>query len=236
MPKGRPKVGRVKVNCAECGREVEKYLWQVKQNKTGRFFCSAAHARKHGTKPKTVAPKVCEWCGQEFESYSTGRFCSKEHYDAWQRRNQVQLTCEGCGREFVLSPSQAAHRTGQWCTRACEADSRLKRTLNRSHNGRPAVRDKAGYVRIYEPDHPRAMSGGWVFEHRHVMEQALGRHLERAEHVHHANGEKDDNRLENLVVLSHSDHSRHEGTLRWGALNQLQDELAEYRRRFGDLS
>lgn len=66
----------------------------------------------------------------------------------------------------------------------------------------------AGYVYLYAPDHPDATKSGYVMEHRIVMERELGRRLLRTEHVHHRNGRKADNRVENLVVLSRSEHLR----------------------------
>lgn len=44
------------------------------------------------------------------------------------------------------------------------------------------------------------------YEHRHIMEQHLGRSLATAEHVHHINGNKLDNRLENLLVMDGKEH------------------------------
>lgn len=64
-----------------------------------------------------------------------------------------------------------------------------------------------GYIARYEPDHPSASKAGLVMEHRLVVEKALGITLPKEFDVHHINGDKTDNRLENLAVMTHSAHT-----------------------------
>lgn len=63
-----------------------------------------------------------------------------------------------------------------------------------------------GYVAVYMPSHPRAGVRKCVYEHDLVMEAHIGRYLNPGEVVHHIDGNKSNNDISNLMLLSNEEH------------------------------
>ncbi len=69
--------------------------------------------------------------------------------------------------------------------------------------------DRDGYRRLYRPDYQWARGSGYVLEHVMVMEQHLGRRLNpKVETVHHLDGDRLNNVLDNLELKRRGEHSR----------------------------
>ncbi|MCX0386683.1 HNH endonuclease [Clostridium perfringens] len=68
--------------------------------------------------------------------------------------------------------------------------------------------NKKGHVLILRKGHPLADKNGYVLEHRFIMCEYLGRILRPDEVVHHKNKIKTDNRIENLEIMTNSEHTR----------------------------
>lgn len=72
-----------------------------------------------------------------------------------------------------------------------------------------------GYIKVYVPDHPFASKDGYVMEHILVMEKHIGRYITRDEVVHHINHIRDDNRIENLRLMTFKEHAGLHMKERW---------------------
>jgi hypothetical protein len=107
---------------------------------------------------------------------------------------------ETCGWRDCSSPYYARGYCQLHYNRKCKGVSMDARVRRAPVPGVSTRTTRFGYVHVYLPDHPHARGDGWVNQHRHVMEQQLGRLLHKHENVHHKNGDRADNRPENLEL------------------------------------
>lgn len=91
-------------------------------------------------------------------------------------------------RIFEKSPSRK--ETAKFCSKKC---------MNEAFKENGNANQK--YIRI-------TVNGERLLEHRYIVETNIGRKLHKNEVVHHINENKHDNRLENLQLLSRSDHAK----------------------------
>lgn len=222
--------------CRWCGKRIE--YWPSQDRQFCSVPCRAANRARlqMPTKPRTGAMVPCKRCGTEFwriVSNTDAQYCSRKCHAESMRQPATVKACRVCGSTMTLKPSQSGR---QFCSRSCMGLGAIVRPLERQHNGKPARKDKAGYVLLWEPTHPNKSMKGWQYEHRLVVERAIGRYLSSDEQVDHINQVKDDNRSENLQVLSASVHSSKTYADRRTEQERLSDELAAYRARYGPLT
>lgn len=99
-----------------------------------------------------------------------------------------------------------------------------KKKISKSNKGKyknPSIygghkkKRRDGYISVYMPDHPYATKDGYVMEHILVMENYIGRYITRDEVVHHINKIRDDNRIENLKLMTFKEHAGMNLKERW---------------------
>ncbi|PRR85991.1 HNH endonuclease signature motif containing protein [Clostridium luticellarii] len=187
--------------CEYCGKER-----QYKYPSLVRKYCSlsCAKAALRGTKPGKRIKLKCPVCGKAFEELESkikyreihqhifNHYCSVKCAKLAQRKRIVKH-CEMCGKSFEVQRNSKQ----RFCSVNC-VNKYKKKSGKYKKNG---YWYENGYKVLY------VEGNKCIKEHIKVMEEHMGRKLKKNEVVHHINGNKSDNRLQNLKLMTREEHS-----------------------------
>lgn len=157
----------------------------------------------------------CAVCNKHFYIHPSRigkkKFCSINCYNKAKKGRPSPFKGKKHTPETIeqLRQSKLGHKQSQE-TRLKRSKSllALKRRGNRAPGWRGGkIKDSKGYVLVYAPNHPRARyrnptkTAKYIREHQLLAEKHLKRYLSNDERVHHINGNKSDNRPENLYLF-----------------------------------
>lgn len=183
----------IKKICAICGKEFEVPHWREDKAK----YCSP-ECRQESLKGKPNC--ICEYCGKEFHVKPYHKNKYKHHCCSKECLNKLKE---------ILYKGEGNHQYG------------LKGDLNASFKGAELLKRNNSIIDIfvYCPDHPYKDKNSRVKKHRLIVEENYERFdykyfeevngrivLKRTAHVHHINGDHNDNRIENLMPVTMSEH------------------------------
>ena len=141
--------------------------------------------------------------------------------------------CNTCGSVFRRKHGEAKKTQKHYCCNECLSESRRGKKNNfygiifphvltgKTGKDNPHWKggkhtNSKGYILVFVQNHPYSHNN-YILKHRLVMEKAIGRYLKSEEVVHHASGDKADNRLENLMLFNNgSKHTKYHGKLKHG--------------------
>ena len=167
-------------------------------------FCNQCR-KGHNTQEARLKGR-CPQCGNACTSGA--KRCAKCRAE----RGRLNRICPRCGITKAASSAGQGMRPGMLCHKCSVAD-RKERKVNWK-GGR--FKEKTGYIMVYAPNHPRIIKANnrgitrrrqHLAEHILIWERASGRFVPDTWVVHHLNGVRDDNRLENLIAIPKKDHS-----------------------------
>ena len=158
-----------------------------------------------GDRPKGVGYKTWEdrkYCSQTCSAKD--KYSSNSILATWKKGkdNRVSRECSICGKIFKVYQKRIDKGEGKVCSQECLFRRREIESLGNKYI------DSQGYIKIHLPRHCLADCKGNVSEHRLKVFNYLKKNLEKNIVIHHIDKNKSNNNLENLKILTNSEHMR----------------------------
>lgn len=183
-----------------------------------------------------IVIKNCAYCGKDVEIYHKKRlelknvFCSRECLAKYRKSLNLNMVCPVCGTRFHLKGSRISKIHDNCCSYKCMGEYRKTKYFgegnpnygNTGTNNPLFSGDRilhCGYYWVYAPDHPFCVDGGRIGEHRLIAEKYLMKDEQSIEidgvkylnpiyDVHHIDGNKLNNNIDNLMIVTRSEHAK----------------------------
>jgi hypothetical protein len=194
--------------CSYCGKDVKVPNWKIIKG-FEKHFCNALCHKKWQARNCPIIK--CETCGKTIKITAWKAKYGKQHYCSRKcssigKTIRNKFKCDYCKKDILVTP----YRSIKFKTHFCNGDCHRKWLKENAPTGKENTlwrggrykSSKDGYIYINVSKNNR------IAEHRYVMEQHLGRKLLKEEIVHHINGIRDDNRIENLCVVVNKTHEK----------------------------
>lgn len=181
-------IDKIKI-CLVCSREYQT------RKKTSKYCSKRCFYIGRPKRKRVWIKKLCKFCSKQFNGIPSevlrGRaiYCSKKCYDSDRHKNRI-VRCEECKKEFLRRSSKQ-----RFCSQDC-----FKKAIPKGNIFTYGTwTESHGYI-------VRGTPNGQVLEHRFVWEKHHGR-IPKNWIIHHLNGIKTDNRIENLTAFPRKHHS-----------------------------
>jgi len=139
-----------------------------------------------------------------------------EIYKKRKENTWIRVVCSFCGNNLKRRKCNTDGYKNYYCNKKCEAKHR---TFGENTELKGSYTDMGGYKY-------HKINGKYRAEHRIVVEREIGRTLESYEFIHHLNGIRKDNRIENLTIVTNKTHES--GTIRrllQKRIRELEEQL-----------